>query len=489
MPAQIDWNALLFGSPAPDSTQGADSTTKLGSEQFTEPDQVIEFAPEPEPENDPVQVIESSQGIDIANVDDPVQAINPTQVASPPLLHTTKANLDASTIIPWNLEYLESVSLEHQITAVAVFLGTALLWFWLSRRKRNSAAARQLIDHDEALNAVKSDYTDRIETLEQQLDERLKNRVEALEEQFKQAVHEQSEKIEDHVRKSFNKRVETLEYRIKLDQEALEDVHRALSERMEAFETYVRSVDAKQLDQEAVDIAQRAIGQRLNTVEEDLRNLDNKTRASSQRVEALDDSVRVMDSRAKSLSQRVEAAEDNLNSTDGQVTLLSHDVNRGSSVIEKLQRTVKMLPDAEKFKGLSRTWEAKIKRLEAKLDETEKALEEHLAEPPSQDSLTWSHIEAQEIEPCGPIYTRPYALSLDGSTVSPSSSSVRSHSTSGSHYRSYSTASSSPAMHQSMILPMSPMTPERKRLDTAGFRETTFSSRQKLSLSRGESWS
>ncbi|KAI1750211.1 hypothetical protein F4782DRAFT_510347 [Xylaria castorea] len=247
---------------------------------------------------------------------------------------------------------------------------------------------------------------------------------------------------------------------------------------MEAFEGYVRTIDAKQLDQEANSIAQRTLGQRLDTVEEGFRTVESKTRASAQRIEAMDDSVRVIDSRAKALSQRVEAAEDNLNESQGQLTLLSHDVNRGGSVIEKLQRQVKMLPDSEKFKSLSRTLEAKLKKLEAKLEEAEAALEEHLAEPPP--SLTWSQIESVEIEPSGPLYTRPYAQSFDDSVTSPSWSSVRSLST-GSHTRTYSTVSSSPALP--------PMTPERKRIDAAGFRETTFSSRQKLLAYRTESWS
>ena len=34
-----------------------------------------------------------------------------------------------------------------------------------------------------------------------------------------------------------------------------------------------------------------------------------------------------------------------------------------------LTRRDLVLPDSDKFKGLSRTWEAKVKKLEAKLEE------------------------------------------------------------------------------------------------------------------------
>ncbi|KAI8630682.1 hypothetical protein F5Y19DRAFT_473797 [Xylariaceae sp. FL1651] len=456
MPAFVDWNSLLFGSP------------EIGSERH-----------QVEHHQEDASHLELDASVPWSEV--PRNEVPRGEVPRGAVAWST---------VPWNAV---SWSGDSQFTVAAIFLGSVLIWYWLGRRKRSYVASRRLMDQEVSLNAIKRDFAQRTEALERQFDEAarqrveaietqfdetLRRRVEALEEQFQKALSDQAENIEDHVRKSLNKRVETLEVRIKLDQEALEDVHRALSERMEAFESYVRTIDAKQLDQEANSIAQRTLGQRLNTVEEDFRNVDAKARASAQRIEAIDDSVRMIDSRAKALSQRIEAAEDNLNTTDGQVTLLSHDVNRGSSVIEKLQRQVKMLPDSEKFKALSRTWETKLKKLEAKLDETQKSIEEHLAEPPP--SLTWSHIESVEIEPSGPMYTRPHALSLDGSSVSPSSSSVRSHSTNGSHTRTYSTVSSSPAL---------PMTPDRKRIDSVGFRETTFSSRQKLLAYRGESWS
>ncbi|KAI3328108.1 hypothetical protein HD806DRAFT_485107 [Xylariaceae sp. AK1471] len=473
MPAFVDWNSLLFGSSPEIETR-----------------QQVASHPEPD-----APLLESSESWSEAPESLVPETIVPETVASEitvPETVVSKSTVPESVIpesaisrstIPWNTVPWSAFprGTNDQITYGVIFLGTVFIWLWLGRRKRSYAASRRLIDQEEALSVIKRDFAQRTEALEKQFDEALKQQVEALEEQFQKVVSEQSELVEEAVRKSFNKRVETLEVRIKLDQEALDDVHRALSERMEEFEGYVRTIDAKQLDQEANSIAQRTLGQRLDTVEEGFRNIDTKARASAQRIEAIDDSVRVIDSRAKALSQRIEAAEDNLNTTDGQVTLMSHDVNRGSSVIEKLQRQVKMLPDSEKFKGLSRTWEVKLKKLEAKLDETQKALEEHLAEPPP--SLTWSHIESVEIEPSGPVYTtRPHALSFDGSVISPSSSSVRSHSTAGSHARSYSTMSSSPALH-------SPMTPERRRIDSVGFRETTFSSRQKLLAYRADSWS
>ncbi|KAI1130772.1 hypothetical protein F5Y10DRAFT_275959 [Nemania abortiva] len=469
MPAFIDWNSLLFGSSSPqiETRPQVASHPELDA-SLPESQESLNALPESVISEGALSERESAVPEIIIPRDEIVESAVPEAVAVVPEGIVPQPVLSWSAVpdIPYD-----------QFTVGAIFLGIISLWLLVGRRKKNHAASQRLTDGEESLNAIKKDFAERTEAFEKQLDQALKQQREALEERFQKVLSEQTEFIEEHVRRSLNKRIETLEVRIKLDQEALDDVHRALSERMEAFEGYVRTIDAKQLDQEANSIAQLTLSQRLDTVEENFRNVDNKARSSAQRIEAIDDSVRVIDSRAKALSQRVEAAEDNLNTTDAQVTLLSHDVNRGSSIIENLKRQVKMLPDSEKFKGLSRAWEAKLKKLEAKLDETHSSLEEHLAEPPP--SLTWSHIESVEIEPSGPLYTRPHALSFDGSVISPSSSSVRSHSTNDSHTRSYSTVSSSPA----------PMTPERKRIDTAGFRETTFSSRQKLLAYRTESWS
>ncbi|KAI0539207.1 hypothetical protein GGR58DRAFT_259919 [Xylaria digitata] len=468
MPAFVDWNSLLFGS-SPE----------------IEPQQQVASHPVPD-----ASIPESPESWDVLSESVILEEALPERESVVPQVTLPESVVPENTVpeivapesavlqpaTHWSA-VLESAN--DQFTIGAILLGTFCLWLLVGRRKKSSTASRLSAGQEETLSALKKDFAQRAEALEKQHDQALKRQLEALEERFQQVLREQTEAIEEHARKSFNKRVETLEVRIKLDQEALNDVHRALSERMEIFEGFVRTIDAKQLDQEANNIAQRTLSQRLDTVEESFRMVDSKARSSAQRIEAIDDSVRVIDSRAKALSQRIEAAEDNLNTSDGQITLLSHDVERGSSVIEKLQRQVKMLPDSEKFKGLSRTWESKLKKLETKLDETQKTLEEHLAEPP--DSLTWSHIESVEIEPSGPLYARPHAESFDGSVISPSSSSVHSLSTNGSHSRTYSTVSSSPAM--------APMTPERKRFESPGFRETTFSSRQKLLASRTDSWS
>ncbi|KAI0517407.1 hypothetical protein F5B22DRAFT_646045 [Xylaria bambusicola] len=479
MPAFVDWNSLLFGSSPeiePRHQQKGASNPGRDASHSGHPESKNAFHENEIPEDIVPQFINSEHSIP--------ETVVPETVGSHITALPGAAHLGA---------ILDSAK-NDQFTIAAIVLGSLFLWLLFGRRKRVPAPTapttpttlpQPLGDQEEILDAIKKDFAQRTEALEKQHDQALKQQLTALEERFQKVLSEQSEAIEEHVRKIFNKRAEELEVRIKLDQEALNDVHRALSERMEAFEGFVQTIDAKQLDQEANSIAQLTLGQRLDTVEEGLKNVDAKARASSQRIEAIDDSVRVIDSRAKALSQRLEAAEDNLNTADGQVTLLSHDVNRGSSVIEKLQRQVKMLPDSDKFKGLSRTWEAKLKKLEAKVEETEKALEEHLTEPPS--ILTWSQIESVEIEPSGPLYTRPYSQSFDGSVVSPSSSSVRSASTSDSHTRTYSTVSSSPAPVP--LTPMSPMTPERKRIDSVGFRDTTFSSRQKFLASRTESWS
>ncbi|KAJ8110220.1 hypothetical protein ONZ43_g5928 [Nemania bipapillata] len=385
MPAFVDWNSLLFGSspeiePSPQvaSHPELDASIPESRESWNvPPESVITEDALPEKETAiPEAVIPIPENVVLESaVPEAVAAVAPESLVT-------------QLRLPWSAL---PGSANDQLTAGAVLLGTILLWLLVGRRKKSPPILRHLTDGEDSLNALKKDFAQRTEALEKQLDQALKQQREALEERFQQVLSEQSEFIKEHVRQSLNKRIETLEVRIKLDQEALDDVHRALSERMEAFEGYVQTIDAKQLDQEANSIAQLTLSQRLNTVEENFRNVDNKARSSAQRIEAIDDSVRVIDSRAKALSQRVEAAEDNLNTTDAQVTLLSHDVNRGSSVIEKLQRQVKMLPDSEKFKGLSRTWEAKVKKLEAKLEETQNALEEHLAEPPP--SLTWSHID------------------------------------------------------------------------------------------------
>jgi methyl-accepting chemotaxis protein len=341
MPAFVDWNSLLFGSsPELESHQQVASHPEPDA---SIPDDSEAWSPVPEvPEVPEALGPESRESEGVALIP---ELGKPESVVSE---HTVLESLVSRSSIPGNAVFRSashwnaaSQAANVRLSFGGIFLATILIWFWLGRRKRSYAHSKRLIGQEENLESVKREFAQRTEALERQFDEALKRKVEDLEEQFQKVVDEQVENVEEHVRKSFNKRVEELEVRIKLDQQALDDVHRALSERMEAFEGYVRTIDAKQLDQEANSIAQRTLGQRLDAVEESCRNVDTKARASAQRIEAIDDSVRVIDTRAKALSQRIEAAEDNLNTTEGQVTLLSHDVNRGSSVIEKLQRQVK----------------------------------------------------------------------------------------------------------------------------------------------------
>ncbi|CAJ2503536.1 Uu.00g109300.m01.CDS01 [Anthostomella pinea] len=365
------------------------------------------------------------------------------------------------------------------LTIAALVLSTLSIWYLL-RRKKTIPATSRLNEQHEAVEAVRRECDQRIASVEARLGDALRARTAASEEHMRKALSEQVAAIEDGVRKGLNKRIETLEVRMRLDQEALDDVHKVLSQRMEAFEDYIRAVDARQLDQEASEVAQRGLGQRLEAAEESLRGMESKTRASSQRIEALDDSSRLIDSRTKTLSQRVEAVEDNLSTVDGQTTLLAHDIGRGVTTVEKLQRQVKLLPDAEKLNGLSRTCEAEHKKLETKISDLENTAKP--AEPSC--TLTWSNIETQEIEPSGPVYADPQRSFFDRMTrmpISPSPSpGDRPQYAPSGHSRSYSTASSSPPMY-------SPMTPEQKRLESAGFREMTFSSRQRQLLSRN-SW-
>lgn len=347
MPAFVDWNSLLFGS-SPEtqpSQQQVASHSELAPEPVPAPAPAHELVDAPIPGSPaPLDVLPEGAVLEGALPEEQRSVVpevvlpegRSLQSAAPGTVAPESTVLQR--VVHWRA-VLDNPNDQFTIGA-AVLLGTVLLWLLFGRRKRSHAPSRRLAEGDD-LNAVKKDFAERTEALEKQLEQALKKQAEALEVRFQQVLSEQSNAIEEEVRKSLNKRVETLEVRIKLDQEALEDVHRALSDRLEAFEGYVQTIDAKQLDQEANSIAQLTLSQRLDTVEENFRNVENKARSSAQRIEAIDDSVRVIDSRAKALSQRVEAAEDNLNTTDAQVTLLSHDVNRGSSVIEKLQRQVK----------------------------------------------------------------------------------------------------------------------------------------------------
>ncbi|KAK7749097.1 hypothetical protein SLS62_008492 [Diatrype stigma] len=337
-----------------------------------------------------------------------------------------------------------------RLVGTAIILGAVwilLIWGYLRRGKKTASNALPplMLQNGDAKAQESRSHFERI----------LSQRLEAIEQQVQKAA-------------AVTKRVEALEARMKLDQDAIESMHRSMAQRMEALEEGIRTIDGKQLDMEASHIVQRGLSQRLETLESGLQTIDSKTRSASQRIESIDDSVRVIDSRTKAISQRVEAVEDSVGSIDGQATLLSHDLSRGSLAIEKLQRQVKMLPDAEKFKGLSRAWDTRFKKAEAKIEQYKTTLDETLAERAQAAALTLSPMDTQEIEPSGP-YADMYG-SYDFDMISPSPS-TRSQS-SVSHTRTYSTVSSSPP---SGI----PMTPERRRIEMAGFREMTFSSKQK----------
>jgi hypothetical protein len=168
----------------------------------------------------------------------------------------------------------------------------------------------------------------------------------------------------------------------------------------------------------------------------------------------------------------MEAVEDNLSSTDGQVTLLSHDAGRGVDAIEKLQKHIKSLPGNERFRELTMAWEERFNELANRFEHQQLAIEE--AHSDFEPQLTYSHIETMEIEPQGALYTRPayghahsYAhsptLSFDGSMPPTPSSSGR----------SYSFSSSNAPI-------TTPTNSKRRRIEAAGFTDTTFSSRQRL---------
>lgn len=314
----------------------------------------------------------------------------------------------------------------------------------------------------------------KVKSLEDNFQATLNERINSLEETFQKTLDERLETLEEAVRRRVNQRLEVLESRIKLDQEAIEGLHKSISQRMEILEDGIRIIDGKQLDQEASHVTHRSLSVRLDTAESSIQALESKTRATSQRMEAVDDSTRVVDSRTKALSQRVEAVEDNLSTTDGQVTLLSHDASRGVDAIEKMQKHLKTLPGNERIRDLTMAWEERFNELESRMEQNQLALEDVRSEP--EVALSWSHIESQEIEPTGPIYTRPSygmvhsynhspTLSFDGSLPPTPSSSGRSYSFSSSN-------ANAPLM--------TPTNSKRRRVDAAGFTDTTFASRQKL---------
>lgn len=407
-------------------------------------------------------------------------------------------------------------------TTILGLLFTLLLWRCLRRNKRRASekeASTAPVPVPEVADAesVQRALNERISTIEEQVqkslthktdtidDQRaLKERIRSVEEQAQKSLSQKIEAIDDHVRKtiraveeqaqkSLNQKTEAIDETVR---KAINRVHRALSQRLDALEAVgeridaledgVRELDSKQLDLEAFRIMQRAFHQRLETAEETVHVLDNKARATAQRIESLDDSVRVIDSRSKSLSQRVEVIEDTFTNIDGQVTLLGHDVSRGGLALEKVQRQVKMLPDEGRLRALSRAWEARFKKLDGKMDEYKRMLDEESARREQERlrqeeevaSLSFSYIESVDIKPSGPIYTcelSPTFFDASALPLPPTPEPTPSPS-----MRSYSMSTCSSYSSSSTIL-SNPITPAKRSIDTAGFRETTFSVRQKMS--------
>ncbi|KAK6855561.1 hypothetical protein PG995_007712 [Apiospora arundinis] len=350
------------------------------------------------------------------------------------------------------------------------------------------------------------DLNDKVKAIEENVQKRyqqdLDDKVKAIEGHAQKSLGQRLEEIDDDVRRRLKQSVEIFEdgLRTKLNKESFDAIYREVSIRVEALEEGVRIMDGKQLDVEAATIVQRALGQRLNVVEETLRTVEGKTRTSGQRADAFDDSLRVIDSRTKAMSQRLEAVEDNMGSIDAQTTLLSHDVNRGEKAIESVSRQVRTLPDNEKMKEFSDVWESKFREIEAKVEEFEGERMKLLEDATRSPTLTWSRMDSQEIEPSGPLYApqtddeddddddepeqlmspQHHTFNYDSNSAflppTPSPSD-RSHSSRGSR------VSDSFYMKRSTPTPTSSMS-KRKRLEAAGFTDTTFASRQRLFHSR-----
>jgi peptidoglycan hydrolase CwlO-like protein len=347
-------------------------------------------------------------------------------------------------------------------TVVALLLGTLLLFslYVVRGRGRGQADARAVVvgaASEEELRGIES-------------------RLQAT---IQKAIDQRVEAIEDLLRKRVNQRVESFESRMKLDQEAIESLYQAVSQRMEILEEGVRIIDGKQLDQEATNVAHRTLSQRIDTLEGTLQALDGKTKATTKRIDSVDDSVRVVDNRTKTLSQRVEAVEDSLNNTEGQVTLLSHDADRSVEAMEKMQKQLKSMAGDEKMHEMTMAWEERCNELEQRLEEHQRALDE--SKVASEVTLSWSHMESQQIEPMGLQYTKPPfthspTYSFDGSLPPTPSSSNRSYSFSSSN-GPYSSGT------YSIVTPTTASKKQIKRsavIENAGFQDTTFSSRQKL---------
>ncbi|KAK8017839.1 hypothetical protein PG993_014165 [Apiospora rasikravindrae] len=491
MPAVIDWSSLLWPSSSTSKTQ-----SYKASQQASNPAFAASAPQEPEASN----------------------------LVQQPLAFLT----GGASINPWVL---------------AATLGALLLafyWTFFVSRKASGRPAllgsgpqklltgptedvRQPIDFD--ASELQNELTRRLDEIEAHNKKALAEQVEAIEKRFQQDLDDKVKAIEGHVQKSLGQRLEDIDddvrrrlkqsvevfedgLRTKLNKESFDGIYREVSLRLESLEEGVRIMDSKQLDVEAATIVQRALGQRLNTVEETLGAVEGKTRTSGQRADAFDDSLRVIDSRTKAMSQRLEAVEDNMGSIDAQTTLLSHDVTRGEKAIESVSRQVKTLPDNDRLKEFSDIMETKFSEIEAKVEELEGERMKLLEDAQRNPTLTWSRMDAQEIEPSGPVYTNPEVYSnpdlythpeavehtpdhhsdkffaftpANGHFMPPTPSpSDRSQSSRGSRS---SGSSDSFYMKRSTPTPSSSMS-KRKRLEAAGFTDTTFASRQRLFHSR-----
>ncbi|KAK8067311.1 hypothetical protein PG997_014058 [Apiospora hydei] len=461
MPAVIDWSSLLWPSSSTSKTQSYKASQQASN---------------------PVGAASAPQGPEASNL------------VQQPLAYLT----GSAPVNPWIL---------------AATLGALLLaFYWTFARSRKvfgrhallgsepqklltgpTEDARQSVEFD--TSELQNEMTRRLDEIEAHNKKALAEQVEAMQKRFQQDLDDKVKAIEGHVQKSLGQRLEDIDddvrrrlkqsvevfedgLRTKLNKESFDGIYREVSLRMEALEEGVRIMDSKQLDVEAATIVQRALGQRLNTVEETLGAVEGKTRTSGQRADAFDDSLRVIDSRTKAMSQRLEAVEDNMGSIDATTTLLSHDVNRGEKAIESVSRQVKTLPDNDRLKEFSDIMETKFSEIEAKLEELEGGTPE----------LTWSRVDSQEIEPSGPVYTNPELFKdpdlythPEGIEHTPDHHSDNDRSQSSRASRS--SGGSSDSFYMKRKTSSSSMS-KRKRLEAAGFTDTTFASRQRLFHSR-----
>ncbi|KAK8048000.1 hypothetical protein PG996_016064 [Apiospora saccharicola] len=445
------------------------------------------------------------------------QSYKTSQHASSSAAASMMQEPEVSNVMPQQLAFLTGGAPISPLVLAATLIAVVLASYWtvLVYRKlfgrTTESSSLKLLTGTTAGNGEVA-LAEQIEAIQKRFQEDLDDKVKAIEGHVQKSLGQRLEDIDDDVRRRLKQSVEVFEdgLRTKLNKESFDGIYRDVSMRFEALEEGVRIMDSKQLDVEAATIVQRALGQRLNTVEETLTAVEGKTRTSGQRADAFDDSLRVIDSRTKAMSQRLEAVEDNIGSIDAQTTLLSHDVTRGEKAIEGVSRQVKTLPDNDRLKEFSDIMESKFSDIEAKLEELEAERMKMIEDAERKATLTWSRMDSQEIEPSGPLYTRTAEeLETDDEeeqdhvnalgqtpehaghtdnffaytpahghfmppTPSPSdrSKSSRSSRSSDSFYMKRSTPTPTSAWSK------------RKRLEAAGFTDTTFASRQRLFHSR-----